>query len=193
MHSSTRLRAVVGRRVEGAHRPDVERPQLLDDALVLTMERDSSLAISASSGSRPSERRSEAIARVHVAAQAPERARRPVEIAQRVEHRALDAPPREGVERHAERRLVAAGGIDQADHADADEIGDLHLRGQPLREALRERLDERHVLQHEAVAPLVRSSTGSVFILGIGVPFGSVLVGGVRGLRRGFPPSEVFL
>ena len=43
--------------------------------------------------------------RRRLAAQLAQRARRPVELAQRVEHRALDAAAREGVERHAERRL----------------------------------------------------------------------------------------
>ncbi len=102
-----------------------------------------SAAISASSGSRPSRRRSVADRAVHVAAQAAQRARRPVEVAQRVEHRALHAAARERVERHAERRLVAAGGVDQAEHADADEVGDLDLRRQALRQPLRQRLDER--------------------------------------------------
>ncbi len=91
---------------------------------------------------------------VDIAAQAAQRARRPVEVAQRVEHRALDAAAGEGVERHAERRLVAAGGVDQAEHADADQVGDLDLRRQPLRQPLRQRLDERHVLHHQPVALL---------------------------------------
>jgi hypothetical protein len=71
-------------------------------------ESDSSAAMSVSSGSRPSFRRA-----VAMAASTSRRSRRsgpwrPVEIAQRVEHRALHAAPGKGVERHAERRLVAA-------------------------------------------------------------------------------------
>ena len=88
--------------------------------------------------------------RVHVAAQAAQRARRPVEIAQRVEHRAVDAAAGERVERHAERRLVAAGGVDQAEHADADQVLDLDLRRQALRQPLRQGLDQRDVLASPA-------------------------------------------
>ena len=105
---------------------------------------------------------------VDVAPQPAQRARRPVEIAQRVEHRALDAPARKRVEGDAERRLVARGGIDQPEHADADEIGDLDLRRQPLREPLRQRLDERRrAPSRDGRAPRCRLDGGGASCRGV--------------------------
>ena len=62
---------------------------------------------------------------------------------QRVDHRAAHAPLGEGLELDASRFVVAAGGVDQADHAVLDEVVQLdrvrHRRG----DAPGERLDER--------------------------------------------------
>ena len=53
---------------------------------------------------------------------------------------------------HAERRLVAVGGVDQAEHADADQVVHLDLRRQALRQPVRHRLDQADVVDHELVA-----------------------------------------
>ena len=73
---------------------------------------------------------------IELAAHLAKRARRPVEVAQRVEHRTLHAAARKRVERYAERGAIPTGGVHQPQHPDADQIRDLHLRWQPLCEAM---------------------------------------------------------
>jgi hypothetical protein len=98
--------------------------------------------------------------RIEVAPHLAERTGCPVEIAQRVEHGALHAPAGERIERHAGRRLVTRGGVDQSEYADAHKVVHLDLRRQALRQALCQRLHEAHMLQHErvAVGPLLDAS-----------------------------------
>ena len=70
-------------------------------------------------------------------------AARPGVLAQGVDHRAADAPLGEGLELDPPRFVVAAGGVDEADHAVLDEVLQLdrvrHRRG----DAPGERFDER--------------------------------------------------
>ncbi len=147
-------RAVGRRRVELPQGPDFERANLLERLLVVRLRqphgrRDLPFGrLAAQFVAQPGD------GAVELAPQLAQRARRPVEIAQRVEHGALYPPARERVERHAGRRLVAARRVDEAQHADADEIGDLDLRRQPLSQPLGHRLHEAHVADHEPVALL---------------------------------------
>ncbi len=97
-------RAVLAGRVELTDRAELERPELIERLLVLRGRHGhgaGNLRLPSARGGAVAQLRDGA---VDVAAHAAQRARRPVEVAQRVEHRALHAAAREGVERHADRR-----------------------------------------------------------------------------------------
>jgi hypothetical protein len=79
-------------------------------------------------------------------------ARQPVAFAQLVEHRATDALGGEGLELHALAGLVARQRLGQADHADLDQVVDLHVRRQLGDHVVREPLHQRHVLLDLGVA-----------------------------------------
>ena len=89
-----------------------------------------------------------------VALPAAQRARRPVLAAQLVEHGAVDAGPRELLERGALLRVVAVDRGDQRLEAARDEVLDLAARRQ-LADLLEDDvLDQRRVGHHQAVADL---------------------------------------
>ena len=59
-----------------------------------------------------------------------------------------------GAAQLALRMIGSVGRLDQPEHPDADQLIELDLRRQPLRQPLREHLDQRQVCHHEAVALL---------------------------------------
>ena len=77
------------------------------------------------------------------------RARRPVELAQSVEHRAADAYARVGFETRAATFRVVRGGFQQAEHAGLDEIVHFDRRGQPPGEVVGDALDELRMAHHQ--------------------------------------------
>ena len=84
------------------------------------------------------------------------RARHPVQRAQLVDDRALDARDRVGLELDLALGLEALDRADQADEAVGDEVGLLDVRGQPGRHAAGDVLDQRRVGDDEPLArPLV--------------------------------------
>ena len=70
-------------------------------------------------------------------------AARPGVLAQRVDHRAADAPFGEGLELDAAVLVEAVGGVDQADHAVLDQVADVDRVRHRGRHAAGERFDER--------------------------------------------------
>jgi hypothetical protein len=158
-NSSSGVPSAVGRRAP--RRGQLQRAELFERALVLqhghAQGRRNLPLLGLAAEARPLRGHGA----VHVAAQAAQRARRPVEVAQGVEHRAVDAAARERLERHPQAGLVAAGGFDEAEHAGAHEIFDLHLRRQALGETLRQALHQRHVLHHQLVARFDTSRLGA--------------------------------
>ena len=70
-------------------------------------------------------------------------AARPGIAAQRVDHRAADAPLGEGLELDAARLVEAVGGVDQAEDAVLHEVADVDRVRHRRRHAARERLDKR--------------------------------------------------
>src|SRR6185295_5627260 len=87
-----------------------------------------------------------------VALPAADRARRPVLAAELVEDRAVDARPRELLERRALFRVVAVDRRDQGLEAAGDEVLDLAARRQLAHLAVRDVLHERRVGHDEPVA-----------------------------------------
>ena len=105
-------------------------------------------------GRRPCTR-GELVARlVDVALPAAQRARRPVLPAQLVEHGAVDARPRELLERRALRRVVAVDRRDQRLEPAGDEVLDLAAGGQLAHLLEDDVLDERGVGHDQPVARL---------------------------------------
>src|SRR3954469_18631188 len=89
-----------------------------------------------------------------VALPAAQRARRPVLAAQLVEHRAVDARPRELLERGALLRVIAVDRGDQRLETTRDEVLDLAARRELAHLLEDDVLDERRVSHHQAVADL---------------------------------------
>ena len=82
-------------------------------------------------------------------------ARHPVERAQLVDDRALDARDRVGLELDLALGLEALDRADQADEPVGDEVGLLDVRGQARRHAARDVLDQRRVGDDEPLAGLL--------------------------------------
>jgi hypothetical protein len=78
-----------------------------------------------------------------------DRARDPVERAQLVDDRALDARHREGLELDLAARVEALDRGDQAEQAVGDEVGLLDVRGQARGHATGHVLDQRREREHE--------------------------------------------
>ncbi len=76
----------------------------------------------------------------------------PVAVAQFVDHRAADALAGEGLELHALRGLVTRDGLGQADHADLDQVVELHARGQLGDHVMRQATDQGAVLAQLVLA-----------------------------------------
>ena len=83
-------------------------------------------------------------------------ARHPVERAQLVDDRALDARDRVGLELDLALDLEALDGVDEADQAIGDEVGLLDVRRETARHAARDVLDERRVGHDELLARRLR-------------------------------------
>jgi len=83
---------------------------------------------------------------------AAQAARRPVEAAEAVQHRALDPGPDELFEARALGRVVAVERADQALDPVGDQVVDLAPGGQLAHLAVGEVTDERHVGEDELVA-----------------------------------------
>ena len=83
---------------------------------------------------------------------AAHRARHPVQRAQLVDDRALDARDRVGLELDLAVRVEALQRADEAEQAVADEVGLLDVRRQAVAHAAGDVLDERRVREDEAVA-----------------------------------------
>jgi len=81
-----------------------------------------------------------------------DRARDPVQRAQLVDDRALDAGDRVGLELDLALELEALDRADQADQAVGDEVGLLDVRGKPGGHAAGDVLDQRRVGDHQALA-----------------------------------------
>src|SRR5215213_5231644 len=84
------------------------------------------------------------------------RARHPVQRAQLVDDRALDARDRVGLELDLALGVEALDRVDEADQAVGDEVGLLDVRGQAGGHAARDVLDQRRVGDHELLAGAVR-------------------------------------
>ena len=80
------------------------------------------------------------------------RARHPVERAQLVDDRALDARDRVGLELDVAVGVVALDRADQAEQAVRDEVALVDVRGQPAAEPAGDVLDERRVGEDQPVA-----------------------------------------
>ena len=80
-------------------------------------------------------------------------ARGPIELAQAVEDRALDAVL--GIARKGNLffGIVLAGGVEQAENAGVNQIVHIHVDRQVLMHANRDGFHQRQVFQHHAVAP----------------------------------------
>src|SRR5919206_830235 len=87
-----------------------------------------------------------------VAGAGAHRARHPVQRAQFVDDRALDAGDRVGLELDLAAEVEALDRVDEADQAVGDEVGLLDVGGQARCHAPRDVLDERRVGDHEALA-----------------------------------------
>src|SRR5918995_3611151 len=85
----------------------------------------------------------------------PHRARHPVERAQLVDDRALDAGDGEGLELDLALGLEALDRGDQAEQAIGDQVRLLHMRGQTAGHPAGYVLDERRVRQHESLTGLL--------------------------------------
>ena len=83
------------------------------------------------------------------------RARHPVQRAQLVDDRALDAGDRVGLELDLAVEVEALDRVDQADQAVGDEVGLLDVRGQAGRHAAGDVLDQRRVGDDELLARTV--------------------------------------
>ena len=79
------------------------------------------------------------------------RARRPVELAQRIEHRAADADAGIGFEARAAPAGVVLRRLEQSHHAGLHQIVDLHLRRQTAGQVIGDALDQIGVLAHQRV------------------------------------------
>ena len=79
------------------------------------------------------------------------RSRRPVELAERVEHGAANANPRVGFKAGTATRSEMLRGLQQTDHARLHQIVDLHLRWQSPGEVIGDALDEVGVAAHQTV------------------------------------------
>ena len=80
--------------------------------------------------------------RIEIAPHFPERSRCPVKVTQRIQHRTMYPAPGERVKRNARRRFVARSGVHQAEHANADKVGQFDLRRQALGQTLCQRLHQ---------------------------------------------------
>ena len=88
----------------------------------------------------------------HRARLAMHRARRPVELAQRVDHRAADADAGVGLETRAAIRGVVRRRFEQAQHARLDEVGDIHRGRQAPGQMVGDAFHQLRVARHERVA-----------------------------------------
>jgi hypothetical protein len=79
-------------------------------------------------------------------------ARDPVQGAQLVDDRALDAGDRVGLELDLALEVEALDRVDQADQAVGDQVGLLDVRGEAARHAAGDVLHERRVGHHELLA-----------------------------------------
>ena len=84
-----------------------------------------------------------------------DRARHPVERAQLVDDRALDARDRVGLELDLALEVEALDRADQADEPVGDEVGLVDVRGQPRRHAAGDVLDQRRVGDDEPLARML--------------------------------------
>ena len=85
----------------------------------------------------------------------PDRPRDPVHRTELVDDGALDARDRVGLELVAAARFELREGVDEAEHAVADEVGLVHARGQARRDPARHVLHERGVVQDQLLARVV--------------------------------------
>src|SRR3954454_12525235 len=140
------------------HRPQlVERDDRgvgdLHQTLLELLDRDAQLAGHLLVGRRPVEPVLElAVHALDLAGAGADRARHPVERAQLVDDRALDAGDRVGLELDLALGIEALDRVDQADQAVRDEVGLLDVRGQARGHAARDVLDQRRVGDHELLA-----------------------------------------
>ena len=100
-------------------------------------------ARSASDGSHPSSRRSVFTRRLELAALAPHAAR-PGVLAQRVNHRAADAPFGKRLELDAAAFIEAAGGVHEPNDPVLDEVADVNRMRHRRRDAAGKLFDERN-------------------------------------------------
>ncbi len=89
--------------------------------------------------------------RCHLAGLAMHRAGRPVALADFIEHGAANARFGEGGETRALRRIVAARGFQQTQHAGLDQIVHLHRCRQPRQQVVGNALDLRRAPGDEIV------------------------------------------
>ena len=82
----------------------------------------------------------------------PHRARHPVQLAQAVVDGAADPWRGERLELHRPLRIEALDGVDQPEHARADEIARIHRVRQPGTDATGDELDERGVRDDQMIA-----------------------------------------
>ena len=88
---------------------------------------------------------------------AMDRARRPVELAKRIEHRATDADARIRFKTRPAIRRVVGCGFQQAEHAGLNQIGHFHGRRQPPRQVVSDALHQLSVTNHQCVGVVGRS------------------------------------
>jgi hypothetical protein len=79
------------------------------------------------------------------------RARRPVELAQRIEHRAADADAGIGLEARAAPGGIVLRRLQQPHHAGLHQVLDFHLRRQPPDQVIGDALHQVGVLAHQRV------------------------------------------
>src|SRR3954452_25185009 len=143
------------------HRPQlVERDDGgvgdLDQALLELLDRDAELLGHRLVGGRPVQAVLElAVDALDLAGAGAVGARHPVQGAQLVDDRALDAGDRVGLELDLALGVEALDGVDEADEAVGDEVGLLDVRGQAGGHATGDVLDQRRVGDHELLAGTV--------------------------------------
>ena len=103
------------------------------------------------------ERRAQLLARGFELAAHAAHAARPRVLAQRVDHRAANAPLGEGLELDAARIVEAVRGVDQSDHAVLDEIAEVDRMRHRRRHPPRQRLDKRQARFNAGVRCLGRT------------------------------------
>jgi hypothetical protein len=85
-------------------------------------------------------------------------ARRPIQLAQAVQNRALDAMLGISVKHHVLAAVVLDHGVEQAQHAGVNQIVQIHVDRQTFVNANGNRLHQREVVEHDLVALFVGDS-----------------------------------